>query len=119
MCVYLCKLTYNFTIKFAVHASAEADVYSLGILMLQLIMKAEEVIVTGAKKGEKDLIKRAKEMQGIKGHAVHKNLLKDGCTEEKATKITKLGLLCAQPSPRGRPTLDEVLTCLNKISCKY
>ena len=87
--------------------------------MLQLIMKAEEVTFTGARKGEKDLIMRAKEKQHIKGHAVHKNLLKEGCTEEKATKITELGLWCAKTSPRGRPILDEVLTCLNQISCKY
>lgn len=95
------------------HTSAEADVYSLGILMLQLIMKVKEVNITRAKKREKDLIMCAKEKQRIKGHAVHKNLLKDGCTEEKATKTTELGLLCAQTSPRGRPILDEVLTCLN------
>ncbi|KAL0001958.1 hypothetical protein SO802_015739 [Lithocarpus litseifolius] len=105
--------------EISVHASAEADVNSLGILMLQLIMKVEEVTFTGARKREKDLIVCAKEKQHIKGHAVHKNLLKDGCTEEKAIKITELGLLCAQPSPRGRPILDEVLTCLNKLSCKH
>ena len=101
------------------HASAKADLYTLGILMLQLIMKVEEVTFTGAKKRERDLIMCAKEKQHIKGHVVHKNLLKDGCTEEKATKITELGLWCAQTSLRGRPILDEVLTCLNQISCKY
>ena len=82
-------------------------------------MKVEEMTFTRAKKREKDLIMCAKEKQRIKGHALHKNLLKDGSTEEKATKTTELGLLCAQTSPRGRPILDEVLTCLNQISCKY
>nr|POF11980.1 putative serine/threonine-protein kinase pbl8 [Quercus suber] len=105
--------------EITVHASAEADVYSLGILMLQLIMKVEEVTFTSANKREKDLITCAKEKQLIKGHAVHKNLLKDGCTVEKATKITELALLCAQTSPRGRPILYEVLTRLNQIACKY
>ncbi|XP_050249019.1 probable serine/threonine-protein kinase PBL17 [Quercus robur] len=37
--------------EITVHASA--DVYSLGILMLQLIMKVEEVTFTGAKKRER------------------------------------------------------------------
>ena len=87
--------------------------------MLQLIMKVEEVTFPGVKRREKDLIMCAKEKQCIKGHALHKNLLKDGCTEEVGTKITELGLLCAQTSPKGRPILDEVLTCLNQISCKY
>ena len=69
--VHMCT-PYNFIIKFAVNVSIKEDVYSFSLLILQLIMKVEDVNIIRAKKRKQDMITCVREKLHTKRHAVHK-----------------------------------------------
>ncbi|OMO60518.1 hypothetical protein CCACVL1_24092 [Corchorus capsularis] len=85
------------------------DIYSMGVLLLQLITK---------KTKEPWKIKGAIEKRFVteKVSVVHSSLKEGGCNDEDGNKITTLGLRCLDMDDTKRPTIQEVIEELEQLN---
>ncbi|KAF2320571.1 hypothetical protein GH714_028368 [Hevea brasiliensis] len=84
------------------------DIYSLGVMILQLIMK-EKVVSFPGSSVPWHITHWASTIHSAKGHAVHQKLTTTGCSKVAAIAITELGLDCTHPKMSERPNISEVL----------
>ncbi|KAJ8768916.1 hypothetical protein K2173_023911 [Erythroxylum novogranatense] len=95
------------------------DIYSLGVVILQLIMKETKVRIVGCTMPAHISDWAWSEYCSIKGHAVHQKLKTTGCSIGAAKAITKLGLDCVSDNTLERPTIVEVLASLVKLEEEF
>ena len=101
----------------------KADIYSFGVMMLQLLMKVP-VGSTPRKKQqyrgksqaeEKHVTLRAREAMITKEHIVHKTFMSTGCSLQDAVSVTELALKCVTDHTNGRPpSMEEVVKKLEE-----
>lgn len=91
------------------HSTKNRDVYSMGILLLQLITKRVKMPwrIT-----ESVLSK----FEGENLSIVHTDLKDSGCTEEDDRRITTLALRCLDEDITRRPTIQEVVDELGQLN---
>ncbi|KAJ8764768.1 hypothetical protein K2173_009168 [Erythroxylum novogranatense] len=90
------------------------DIYSLGVIILQMIMKERIVRFPGSSM-QVHISDWARSSYDIKGDAVNEKLKRKGCTKTAAKAITELGLDCVSDNPLERPTIAQVLERLAKL----
>ncbi|KAL8028741.1 hypothetical protein ABFX02_14G180500 [Erythranthe guttata] len=109
----------------------KVDLYSLGVLILQLIMKNNifgrlclgSSLKHEVKYGEntKNAILHISVQARIHmknsriKYVVHKKLFQSGCTVNDAIAVTELGIRCTEENPNSRPTIDEVIAVLGNL----
>ncbi|KAJ8769033.1 hypothetical protein K2173_024029 [Erythroxylum novogranatense] len=91
------------------------DIYSLGVVILQLIMKEEKVTVPGsvASNHIRDWARSSYDSE--RKHAVDQKLIQKGCRRQAARAITLLGLDCVSDNTEERPTIAQVLLRLGDL----
>ncbi|XP_050381598.1 probable L-type lectin-domain containing receptor kinase VII.2 [Argentina anserina] len=91
-------------------ASAEIDVFGFGILVLEVVCGRRPI--EAGKPGLVDWIWTLMERGGVI-HGVDGRLKsKGGYNPDEVERFLRLGLLCAYPEPRGRPTMRQVMQLL-------
>ncbi|KAL3515463.1 hypothetical protein ACH5RR_022365 [Cinchona calisaya] len=99
-------------------AQTGSDIYSLGVVILQLIMKRERVIRPSIQSNNfRDLhiIGWVTEALPRAGHVVDISLLLTGCNTRQARAISQLGLACSNQDILSRPTIEAVTERLLEI----
>ncbi|KAJ8769042.1 hypothetical protein K2173_024038 [Erythroxylum novogranatense] len=91
------------------------DIYSLGVVILQLIMKEEKVTVPGSGASSHIMDWARSSYNSERKHAVDQKLIKKGCCRQAARAITLLGLECVSDNTRERPTIAQVLRRLGDL----
>ncbi|XP_009788321.1 serine/threonine-protein kinase PBL35-like [Nicotiana sylvestris] len=119
-------------------ASEEVDIYSMGIIILQLVSQWEDVTVrqrpednsrikklkqwlgkekdNSADEEEYNFVFWCEEKNKRKGHVVHERLISNGCSKKDARAITQLGLDCVHREQSVRPTIDQVIDVLQRLN---
>lgn len=83
------------------------DIFSLGVIILQLLTKRNSPFI-----GDENIavvIGRAHR----KSKEIHRSLLTSGCSKGAGKKILKLALACAAYEAASRPMVQEVVEKLN------
>lgn len=97
------------------YQSIENDVFSLGVVILQLIMLKRSPI-------SEDRTERismwASRQKNEVGHAVNEKHTRDGCRKRVAKNITNLGLSCTG-SVEDRPSITQVIATLDAIGSVF
>ncbi|PSR98585.1 Legume lectin domain protein [Actinidia chinensis var. chinensis] len=92
-------------------ATTQTDMFSFGILILEVICGRRPI-----EGGKTPLVDWGWELlgRGELGHALDEKLRKaqSGPNEEEVERVLHLGLLCAHPDPRARPTIRQVVKVL-------
>ncbi|GFS46355.1 concanavalin A-like lectin protein kinase family protein [Actinidia rufa] len=92
-------------------ATTQTDVFSFGILILEVICGRRPI-----EGGKTPLVDWGWELlgRGVLGHALDEKLRRaqGGPNEEEVERVLHLGLLCAHPDPRARPTIRQVVKVL-------
>lgn len=91
-------------------ASTQTDVFSFGILILEVICGKRPI-----KEGNIPLINWVSELMqnGKLFNAIDERLIaKGGLDSEEVEMVLHLGLLCAHPDPKMRPTMRQVVKAL-------
>ena len=99
--------------------SPSADVYAIGLIILQLCLVEPYVTNIHDHLGR---ISYGRQRCSSHGLAVFKPLLLPldaTLTEDKVTETLWLGLQCAEKDPKHRPALVTVLKILEKEVCLY
>ncbi|PKI38721.1 hypothetical protein CRG98_040885 [Punica granatum] len=97
--------------------SDRVDVFSFGIVMLQLLsrnLELEVLMVKGKKPKKMELRDWTIMELGLKHHAVHKNF-KESCNKDIAIALTELAVRCTNSNRNGRPLMSEVVQKLNNL----
>ncbi|KAL6226975.1 hypothetical protein ACLB2K_000934 [Fragaria x ananassa] len=91
------------------HLSQFSDVYSFGIILLQLISSRPAVDMTG-NRPRNHIIDWARPSleRGRVEEILDANLLSEPCNLEVMLKMGKLGLRCVVKVPKSRPTMSQV-----------
>ncbi|XP_065870302.1 serine/threonine-protein kinase RIPK-like [Euphorbia lathyris] len=89
------------------------DIYNLGVMILQIIMKEENASLPGVSI-RYHICDRARSIFEERGHAVHQNIGNSGTACSKRT-ITKLGLDCVNHDSSLRPNIAQVLQILANL----
>ncbi|XP_073154124.1 L-type lectin-domain containing receptor kinase IX.2-like [Henckelia pumila] len=113
------------------HGSYATDIFSFGVIMLQMIMKENKfggvpstpfLHVAGKQKRESSSKKeddhisvKAKTKYNLSQEVVHKSILSSGCSTKDAATLAKLGIECADHFENRRPTVDEVIAKLRGL----
>lgn len=108
----------------------EADIYSLGIVMLQLLMRSNSIGDYNQRKNSKGkgkekidtkdenvpILKRAETVFDAK-QCVARNMDELlGCNFKQASAISALALSCTQQFPRDRPSTQKIVESLQEIT---
>ncbi|KAJ0249241.1 PTI1-like tyrosine-protein kinase [Hirschfeldia incana] len=94
-------------------ASEAGDVYSFGILLLELVSgkRPVEKLNATAKRGITEWVLPLVYQRKF-GEIVDKKLKEEEDVEERLKKVVLVGLLCAQREPERRPTMSQVVEML-------
>ncbi|XP_050381285.1 probable serine/threonine-protein kinase PBL11 [Argentina anserina] len=101
------------------HLSQFSDVYSFGIILLQLISSRPAVDMTG-NRPRNHIIDWARPSleRGRVEEILDANLLSEPCDTEMMLKMARLGLRCVVKVPKNRPTMSQVCRQLEEaLSC--
>uniref|UniRef100_A0A5B7CE49 Uncharacterized protein n=1 Tax=Davidia involucrata TaxID=16924 RepID=A0A5B7CE49_DAVIN len=136
ICTFLDPLFFpNFLNFLTGNGDPTFDVYSLGVVILQMVMKENDIgevprsergvqeqkMLFKKKLGKKSRSEKVhisikeRHERDMKGHAVHKILRRSGCNEEYAKVITMLGIDCTNDHSGSRPSIIEVINRLNHL----
>lgn len=108
----------------------EADIYSLGIVMLQLLMRSNSIGDYNQEKKSKGkgkekidtkdedipILKRAETVFDTKQCVARKMDELLGCNFKQASAISTLALSCTQLYPQKRPSTQKIVKSLQEIS---
>lgn len=121
----------------------KTDIYSYGVILLQLIMKynnfdpldpnsslAEQLdiylrMLYGRKnkkaanssgKADPHVSIKEREQTKTREHVVHKTLIESGCSKEDAKAITELGIACTEEEINSRPVVETVISILEGLN---
>lgn len=94
-------------------ASTATDVFSFGILVLEVICARSPIIVLGGSSEEKYLVDWVYEFWKI-GRIIEASdpTLAGDYVEEEVELALKVGMLCAHPRPEARPSMRQVVQFL-------
>ncbi|KAL3515459.1 hypothetical protein ACH5RR_022361 [Cinchona calisaya] len=99
-------------------AQTGSDIFSLGVLILQLIMRRVTVTSPTIQSNnfwDSQVIRWATNAFADRENAVHISLLRTGCNTRQARAITQLGLDCSNEDILSRPTIEVVTERLLEI----
>ncbi|KAK8547126.1 hypothetical protein V6N13_099867 [Hibiscus sabdariffa] len=101
-------------------AKPSFDIYSFGIVALQLIMKADSVKSLedsrrGRSGGTKTILEHKRELQKNGQPVVHRRLLGSGCDSKITKKLLEIVDKCTIRDPTARPSIREVLVHLENL----
>lgn len=107
------KTAYNlFFLTGGIHQ--ETDIYSLGVIILQMITQREH---THDEDGHITTI--AENAFKARRQIVHQNLKASGCNKKVGKKITELALRCTDREIEKRPTtVDDVVEALGNLGAR-
>ncbi|KAI3469094.1 hypothetical protein Pfo_025757 [Paulownia fortunei] len=141
--VYLCD--FRFAKKGGRNGTPKIDVFSFGVILLQIVMRYNEfekldfktsigaqvdklLMTVGGKKKKKapNSSKQKNPRVAIKArvhkhthnHVVDKTLIQSGCDNEDAVKITKLGIECTNEEGERRPSIQDIISTLEQLRIK-
>ena len=93
------------------------DIYSLGVIILQLIMKEENASLPGVRLSW-HISNWASRIYMEYKHAVHIALTSTGCCKKDAIIVTELALDCLKAKATERPNIGEVIFRLANLKSK-
>lgn len=91
----------------------KSDIYSFGVVILELVSGKHPV---DPEFGEKDLVKwicTTLDQKGVVDHVIDPKL--DSCFKEEICRVLNIGLLCTSPLPINRPSMRRVVKMLQEI----
>ncbi|KAK6142093.1 hypothetical protein DH2020_012195 [Rehmannia glutinosa] len=104
-------------VKNTQNVSQASDVYSFGILLLELLTRKSAAHVHGGHEAV-DLVKLVNSVKNRERAAkvFDADLWKDPTIREKMVKILEIGIRCAEKSTKKRPKMSEVMKMLEEIT---
>ncbi|KAF5751895.1 inactive leucine-rich repeat receptor-like protein kinase [Tripterygium wilfordii] len=100
-----------------VKPSQKWDVYSYGVILLEMISGRSPVVQVGT--SEMDLVHWVQlciEDQKPLSDVLDPNLAPDVDNEEEIIAVLKIAMACVQSSPERRPTMKHILDALNRLT---
>ncbi|KAF8029661.1 hypothetical protein BT93_E2171 [Corymbia citriodora subsp. variegata] len=97
--------------EYAMHGqfSVKSDVYSFGVLLLELVIGKKNSFFNQADSGEGIACYAWKNWRDGTPLAVLDPAIGDAYSRDEVVRCLKLGLLCAQEDPNGRPTMTDIV----------
>ncbi|CAA0836730.1 Probable inactive receptor kinase [Striga hermonthica] len=104
-------------IKNAKNVSQASDVYSFGILLLELLTRKASVHVRDGPTAV-DLVKLVKSVKNREraSKVFDAGLLKHHASEEQMVKVLQIGIKCVEKWIKGRPKMSQVVKMLEEIN---
>ncbi|XP_010260206.1 PREDICTED: L-type lectin-domain containing receptor kinase VII.1-like [Nelumbo nucifera] len=93
-------------------ASTQTDVFGFGILILEVVCGRRPI--EDGKPALVDWVRGLAECGELLSALDERLMAKGGCDAEEVEKFLRLGLLCACPDPRDRPTMRQVVKVLGE-----
>ncbi|XP_019174066.1 PREDICTED: leucine-rich repeat receptor protein kinase EMS1-like [Ipomoea nil] len=103
----------------ATRATAKGDIYSFGVLMLEIITgRRPNFPFTGENGHETRLVDWASNMvsQYRYNEIIDSSLYKHDIKENDLTHYFNIAIMCSSEAPKARPAMDDVIMMLNKLS---
>ncbi|CAB4306261.1 unnamed protein product [Prunus armeniaca] len=104
--------------EYAMHGqfSMKSDVYSLGVLILEIVIGKKNTSFYNSDRGE-DLLSYAWRLwrNGTSLELLDPNL-RHSYAKAEATRCVHIGLLCVQENPKKRPTMQSIVLMLSSYS---